>query len=365
MKFLILIIAVICGLDACAQKTLQSVTPEISVIDCDRVIRWTIVPDLEIDPYASENLEREVIFASTIDTLIFKIHRDSIYLFDVDYNGRKAKTLVKYEPAKLDVLKNAGDFRKDFSTYKPQFTYESMSSNPLKLLREKYNLDSIAGGGNEISQLLELMHWLHNKVSHDGNHGNPKVKNADAMMEACKDGSRGLNCRGLAMTLNEIYLSMGFKSTYLTCLPKDSLDTECHVVNMVYVNELSKWVYLDPTHDAYVMNAKGVLLDPFEIREHLIADKTLILNPNANWNHRQSSTLDYYIKTYMAKNLYRFSTPLMSRYDNETWKEGKKRAFVELVPSDYFQYKKEINQKIEKEHYMQYTISNPTLFFRR
>jgi hypothetical protein len=71
---------------------------------------------------------------------------------------------------------------------------------------------------------------------------NPAVKNAMSMIAVCKRDNRGLNCRGLATVLNECYLAMGFKSRFVTCLPKDSLniDPDCHVINAVYSNTLKK-----------------------------------------------------------------------------------------------------------------------------
>jgi len=74
----------------------------------------------------------------------------------------------------------------------------------------------------------------------------------------------------------------------------------------VYSNSLEKWVWIDPTNDAYVMNEKGDLLSISEVRERLINDIPLILNPDANWNHKTSVEKEEYLYNYMAKNLYAF-----------------------------------------------------------
>jgi hypothetical protein len=52
------------------------------------------------------------------------------------------------------------------------------------------------------------------------------------------------------------------------------------------------------------MNEKGKLLGIAEVRQRLIENKPLILNPEANWNHRSSITKEEYLYYYMAKNLY-------------------------------------------------------------
>jgi hypothetical protein len=131
---------------------------------------------------------------------------------------------------------------------------------------------------------------------------------------------------------------MGYKSRFVTCLPKDSLgtDNDCHVINMVYSNVLQKWLWIDPTFDAYVMNEKGELLSIEEVRNRIILNEPLIINPDANWNHSVSQTKASYLDYYMAKNLYWLQCPLNSEYDLETIKPGKEIIYLDLLPLDYF-----------------------------
>ena len=80
------------------------------------------------------------------------------------------------------------------------------------------------------------------------------------------------------------------------------------------------------------MNEKGELLGIQEVRERLINDQTLILNPEANWNRLTSQTKEEYLNRYMAKNLYRLECQLISGYNTETWRDGKEITYVELLP---------------------------------
>src|SRR5437588_7368807 len=105
---------------------------------------------------------------------------------------------------------------------------------------------------------------------------------------------------------------------------------------MVYSNDLHKWLWIDPTFDAYVMNEKGDLLSIEEVRDRIINDKPIILSPEANWNHKVSETKDYYLYYYMAKNLYMLECPVSSEYDAETKGAGKTITYVRLIPLDYF-----------------------------
>ena len=287
-------------------------------------------------------------------------------------NEMKFKTII--QPLRdtkdyLYILKKAEKYNLNEKRELPAFTYQSASNSSLVSLRKSFNLDSIAGGGNEISKILNLMHWIHNLIPHDGSNGNPEVMNAMNMIAVCKKEKRGLNCRGMATVLNECYLSMGFRSRFVTCLPKDSLgvDQDCHVINMVYSDQLKKWLWIDPTFDAYVMNEKGELLSIEEVRERIINDKPLILNPEANWNHKTSQTKEYYLYNYMAKNLYILECPMSSEYDTETKHDGKVTIYMRLIPLDYFNKsldKNESMNNVTKRQMETYKTNNPNVFWQ-
>ena len=84
-----------------------------------------------------------------------------------------------------------------------------------------------------------------------------------------------------------------------------------------YLTSKNKWIWVNPTNDAYVMDEKGELLSIEEVRKRLIMNKPLIVNPDANWNHITSITKDNYLDIYMAKNLYWIYCPLISEYDSD------------------------------------------------
>lgn len=249
----------------------------------------------------------------------------------------------------LYILRKADKYNNDSELSLPAFRYQSSDNPDLVETRNLFNLDSIAGGGNDVSRVLNVMHWLHSYIPHDGNHGNPSVKNAKEMIPFCLKNNRGLNCRGLAIALNECYLSLGFKSRFVTCLPKDSLkiDSDCHVINMVYINSLEKWIWIDPTNDAYVMDENGTLLSIAEVRERLITGKPLIVNPDANWNRKASVTKQDYLYNYMAKNLYMFECTVSSEFDAETAREGKNLQNIRLTPTDYFDQSPRIDETMK------------------
>ena len=263
----------------------------------------------------------------------------------------------------LFILKKANKYNLSDSRPLPKFNYQSSDNPNLMALRKGFNLDSIAGQGNDVLKILNLLQWVHNLIPHDGNHDNPEVKNALSMINVCKKDDRGLNCRGLALVLNECYLAMGIKSRIVTCYPKDILkiDPDCHVINSVYSESLKKWLWIDPTYNAFVMNENGEMLSIEEVRERLINDKILILNPNANWNNKQTQTKEGYLKNYMAKNLYMLECPATSEYNMETHREGKTISYIKLLPLDYDNQKPD---KVESDGKITvYKTNNPKVFW--
>ncbi|MFN7585191.1 MAG: transglutaminase-like domain-containing protein [Bacteroidota bacterium] len=287
---------------------------------------------------------------------------------DLD-NIRKEKDFValnnklKLTGDYLYILKGADKYNLSDSRPLPKFNYQASDNPNLMALRKGFNLDSIAGQGNDVLKILNLLQWVHNLIPHDGNHDNPEVKNALSMINVCKKDDRGLNCRGLALVLNECYLAMGIKSRIVTCYPKDILkiDPDCHVINSVYSESLKKWLWIDPTYNAFVMNENGEMLSIEEVRERLINDKILILNPNANWNNKQTQTKEGYLKNYMAKNLYMLESPATSEYNMETHREGKTISYIKLLPLDYDNQKPD---KVESDGKITvYKTNNPKVFW--
>jgi hypothetical protein len=264
------------------------------------------------------------------------------------------------------VLQQAKGYAPNEARKLPVFTYQSADEPHLVALRKTYKLDSIAGQGNEVSRYINLLHWVHEQVPHDGNHENPAVRNAQDLMRVCRAEKRGLNCRGLATILNEAYLAMGYKARFVGCLPKDSTDVDSHVINAVYSPSLQKWLWMDPTNDAYVMNEQGQLLSIEEVRARIIDGRPLLVNPTANWNHKVSKTKEDYLYQYMAKNLYKLQCPLSSQYDLETRGSGKAIQYVTLLPAAVGAKKPAVkNTQDGTTSYTLYNTSNAEAFWQK
>jgi hypothetical protein len=103
------------------------------------------------------------------------------------------------------------------------------------------------------------------------------------------------------------------------------------------------------------------------VRERLVNNEPLILNPDANWNRKVSETKDYYLYYYMAKNLYRLECSTSSEYDLETSEPGKEITYVQLLPLDYFKQspdKSTSTNNVSKTTFIYYNTNNPDIFWQ-
>ena len=238
----------------------------------------------------------------------------------------------------------------------PPFTYQSAETKELINLRVKFNLDSVAGNGDEISKIKNLLFWAYTIVPHQ-NGDNPTSRNANDLIEVCKRDNRGVNCRMKATILKDAYHAMGFKSRMITCMPRDTADNDCHVINVVWSKSLNKWLWMDPTFNAYLSNDDGELLGVEEVRTHLINNSEIHLNEGALKNK------EFYLDYYMSKNLYWLRCPVNSVWDVETYSENNPVVqYVNLYPGHFNTIKSSRKSSSDTEVF---EVTNPSYFWQK
>lgn len=245
----------------------------------------------------------------------------------------KAYAKAKENPSywtNIETLQHSPTYAADTVTLR--FTYQPASSEALAETRLRFNLDSIAGGGDDISRIKNLTYWVHDLVTHNGNSYNPSgPKTLANLVDTCRQYDRGVNCRMMAIMLTEALLAEGIPARYLTCQSKAfDTDPDCHVICVAWADSLRKWVWADPTFAAFVTDDEGLMLHPGEVRARLIDGRPLNLNKDANWNHKSPQTKENYLDNYMAKNLY-YITAIT---DNRQGPEGDtmRSTYVTLSP---------------------------------
>jgi hypothetical protein len=219
----------------------------------------------------------------------------------------------KPEETYLEVLAKSNPYAENTEQC-PAVSYAAPTDSMLTLTRQYFNLDSVAGSGDDVSRIKRLTYFVHDLVRHDGSSQWPDCPfNARALTQVCREQNRGVNCRFMAIMLTECLLAEGIPARYLTCQSREwDTDGDCHVICVAWSRELNKWVWCDPTFAAFVSDENGLPLHPGEVRYRLQHSLPLVLNDDANWNHEQPQTVDDYLGRYMAKNLYYITCNLVN-----------------------------------------------------
>ena len=238
----------------------------------------------------------------------------------------------------LEILKESPAYAADTLT-KPVFRYAAPDDSLLTETRRRFNLDSIAGNGDDISRIKNLLYWLHNNIPHDGSNGlAPGPRTLSNTYDCARRDSCDYNCRALAICLTEALLAEGIPARYLTCQSKHwDTDDDCHVICVAWSSSLNKWIWVDPTFAAYITDENGLLLHPGEVRYRLQHGLPLVLNDDANWNNEFKKTQDDYLDYYMAKNLYIMSANTLNqaRPEGPASQPGGRIAALVPLRSDY------------------------------
>lgn len=198
----------------------------------------------------------------------------------------------------IGALKTFHDFTGN--DVKKDFTYNYDAPGFSELL-SKYPVQEVAGSGSEIEKALNLLKWCSENVLH--NNGEKDVEfipktSLDILNYSYKKGRQyGVYCRLQAIVFTECCLALGIKSRILHCLPFSPYDFDTHVVSIVYIESLKKWIMLDAGKNRYFIDEENTILSPMEIRERL-----------GNDDYLKCNTEDEAYKYYMAKNLFYFKS---------------------------------------------------------
>ena len=191
------------------------------------------------------------------------------------------------------------------------------------------DLDGIAASHMTTwEKALEISRFVSDRIPHDNQTEQMPELNAITLWEYAKRVPGGFNCRWHAILLSELLLSIDIKNRFVTCLPEDEHDGDCHVVVLVWLPEMNKWAMIDPDMQEYVTDPDGIPLSLEEMRAELIAGRRLNIRRNSDPEGVE------YMQGYWAKNLYWFSVHLTFGYDLE----GRRQlpdCFVNLIPPGF------------------------------
>ena len=151
---------------------------------------------------------------------------------------------------------------------------------------------------------LAISKFVATNIPHDNPEKNPDHPNAIDLWKYSKEVTTGFNCRMHAILNYELMQAAGLTARFVTCLPEDSEDQDCHVVNEVWLPEQGKWAFIDSDMGGnYFTDQNGTPLNLLEMREKFVAGEQMLMHPEFK---EATKKHDYYYG-YMAKNTYWFS----------------------------------------------------------
>ena len=196
------------------------------------------------------------------------------------------------------------------------------------------NLDRIAASSMSTwERVREISKFVSDHIPHDNQKEPMQEANAITLWEYALRIPTGFNCRWHAILLSELLLSIDIKNRFVTCLPEDENDEDCHVVNLVWLPEANKWAMIDSDMQEYVTDQDGIPLSLEEMRLELIAGRKLNIHSNFDPDGVE------FMQGYWAKNLYWFNIHMTYGYDLE----GRRQlpdCTVTLIPPNFHVPKK-------------------------
>ena len=191
------------------------------------------------------------------------------------------------------------------------------------------NLDRIAASClSTWEKVRKISQFVAGHIPHNNQKEPLQELNAITLWEYAQRFPGGFNCRWHAILLSELLLSIDIKNRFVTCLPEDEHDQDCHVVNLVWLPEMNKWAMIDSDMQEYVTDPDGIPLSLEEMRAELIAGRRLNIHRNSDSDGAE------YMQGYWAKNLYWFSIHMTYGYDLE----GRRQlpdCYVNLIPPGF------------------------------
>lgn len=236
---------------------------------------------------------------------------------------------------RLDALRSSGEYAADTNVFAMKIIQDSVRA---KEIRDYFQLDTLfPENADTWEKAVAIGKFVASNIPHDNQRKWPEHVNAIGLWEYTKDVAPAFNCRLHSILTFELLLAENIKARYITCMPQDEYDQDCHVVNEVWLPELNKWAMIDTDMGGhYVSDMNDTPLSLREMREHYIAGKKMMMH--YAFGEGSSKVDDYY--AYMAKNTYWFSCwGTLSYYQEDYKMENVVRdSYVNLVPSGYEPY---------------------------
>jgi len=189
--------------------------------------------------------------------------------------------------------------------------YDTNPDSPyLTTLREKYKLGKLCARAHTyFDKVLTISGWVNRLWKHNGSN-EPKKSDALSILEEVEQGAE-FQCVEYGIVTAACLKALGLPARVLALKTKDVATRPSgagHVVMEVYLNDLQKWIMVDPQFDAIVLK-DCIPLNAVEIQAAATnGEKLTILTSNPD------TPVEYYI-SWVYPYLYYFDTPFDNRED--------------------------------------------------
>ena len=235
----------------------------------------------------------------------------------------------------VDSLRTAGPYAKDTATFSMRIIQDTVQAQKIK---DYFQLDTLyAADADSWTKAVAIGKFVARNIPHDNQKKWPDSVDAIGLWEYTKNVAPAFNCRLHGILTFELMLAAGLDARYVTCMPEDENDNDCHVVNEVWLPELGKWAMVDSDMGGhYFTDLNGVPLSLREMREHYISSEKMKMYPG--FENGTTKKDDHY--AYMAKNTYWFSCwgELSYFQENYAHEDVIRDSYINLVPSGYEPY---------------------------
>ncbi len=198
-------------------------------------------------------------------------------------------------------------------------------------LKEKYNLEKIAGNGSDFTKAKKLLHYFAPKLTHSSWYDNHVPCNSLDLLEYSLNNSKqGINCLNKSKILEECCLALGIFARRVCIMPYSPYDFDNHVVIEIFERKLKKWIMLDPTTDGLFVDENGTPLSILEMRSKFAKTEFVTFVKSTNRLNDLKKLKEKYmeINAYICKNLFFF-------YIDQNSTFGTTRETLAFIPINY------------------------------
>lgn len=170
----------------------------------------------------------------------------------------------------------------------PDWVFSPLESSELKKLKsyvEKKGFTPVQG--SEVEFVLSALTWVSGQWEHDGMNEPPKSFQALEILKEVHSNKTRYRCVEYGLVLSEVLQSYGFVTRSIGLRSNDVAYGgfgQGHVAMEVWLNDISKWIFLDPQFGVYLTTENSkVPLNFFEIYQEKKAGRfqDLVVNTNS------------------------------------------------------------------------------------